>query len=111
MQTSPLEDLGPQLEPLAEEQADSHLLDEETRHLLDEGVKQLTPQRRMVFTLKRKKNLSNKEIARHLNLSVKTVENHMTATITFLRNYVNLKTNLIVILIGSFKILFPGQLS
>lgn len=89
-------------EPFSEEQPDTHLIDAEYQRILNKAVEQLTPQRRLIFTLKRKRNLSNKEIAQHLNLSVKTVENHMTAAITFLRDYVTLKASLIITLFVFF---------
>ena len=97
---SPLEDLSQ--EPVSEEQPDTHLVNQEYQFILNKGIEQLTPQRRLVFMLKRKKNLSNKEIAENLNLSVKTVENHMTAAISFLRDYVNAQVSLVTILIVLF---------
>jgi RNA polymerase sigma-70 factor (family 1) len=46
-----------------------------------DGLQQLSPQRRLVFTMSREENLSHAEIARDLDLSVNTVKNHMKAAL------------------------------
>lgn len=52
-----------------------------------EKAKNLSPQCRNVFNLKREE-LTNKEIANHLDISVKTVEAHYTKAINFLKKNV-----------------------
>lgn len=81
-------------EPMFNEQADSQLIDRELQQALQDGVGQLSPQRRVIYKMKREQDLSHKEIAMQLNLSTKTVENHLSAATNFLKNYVKKNTDL-----------------
>lgn len=76
--------------------ADFQLIDRELQQAFNEGVRQLSPQRRLIFEMKREHDLSYKEIAERLTLSPKTVENHMTAAIAFLKKYLRKKTDLAI---------------
>ena len=87
---NPLEDAYQ--EALSTEEADTRLIDEEYEYILNRGIEQLTPQRQLIFKLKREKNLSHAEIAQQLSISPKTIESHMTAAISFLRTYINQQT-------------------
>jgi RNA polymerase sigma-70 factor (family 1) len=53
-------------------------------------VNQLPDQRRVIFLLSRKDNLSNKEIAKKLNLSVQTVKNQISSAIKAIRNSIKI---------------------
>jgi RNA polymerase sigma-70 factor (family 1) len=57
----------------------------EINRLIAESVEKLSPQRRIVFQLSRKDQLSTKEIAQQLKLSEKTVKNTLTAALSEVR--------------------------
>lgn len=57
----------------------------ELEELLKEEIEKLPEQCRKVFTLRRKDNLSNKEIALQLRISENTVEQHMRKALRLLR--------------------------
>ena len=69
--------------------ADYEMATKELDNSYDQQVNALSPQRKKVFELSRKENMTYPEIAGQLNLSVKTVENHISAALAFLRE--NLK--------------------
>ena len=54
-------------------------------HIIDQAISELPFQCRTIIELRRKQNLSNREIATQLNLSVKTVENQINIAIKKLR--------------------------
>lgn len=104
LQLTTLEDLHHEV--LSGHQADTNLIDRELQQALKDGVEYLSPQRRLIFEMKREQDLSHKEIAEHLDLSTKTVENHMTAAISSLKTYLKKRTHLsipAVLLILLFK--------
>lgn len=55
------------------------------KNILSELIEKLPPNRRRIFLLSRKENLSNKEIAFRLQLSEKTVETQIRRSLIFLR--------------------------
>lgn len=71
----------------------------EIERILESEIEKLPSQCRTVFTLSRKEQLSNKEIASSLNISENTVEQHMRKALRVLRGSVlpYLKIVLIVI--------------
>ncbi|WP_157986494.1 RNA polymerase sigma factor [Chitinophaga alhagiae] len=71
--------------------ADHRLLDGESRDILQQAILQLSPQRRLIFTLSREKGLTHEQIARQLNLSRNTVRNSMAEALKSIRHY--LKSN------------------
>lgn len=71
--------------------ADHRLLDGESRDILQQAILQLSPQRRLIFTLSREKGLTHEQIARQLNLSRNTVRNSMAEALKSIRQY--LKSN------------------
>ncbi len=71
--------------------ADHRLLDGESRGILQQAILQLSPQRRLIFTLSREKGLTHEQIARQLNLSRNTVRNSMAEALKSIRQY--LKSN------------------
>jgi RNA polymerase sigma-70 factor (ECF subfamily) len=54
--------------------------------MIDLAVSVMPEQRRSVFTLSRKYNMSHKEIAEKLGISVKTVEYHISKALSSLRD-------------------------
>lgn len=75
----------------SEAPADVRLYDVELKQILQKAAMQLSPQRRLVFTLSREENLTHDQIAKKLNLSRNTVKNHMVEAIKSIKNY--LKAN------------------
>lgn len=71
--------------------ADLHLHDLELKEILRNAARQLSPQRRLVFTLSREEGLTHDQIAQKLNLSRNTVKNHMIEAIKSIKSY--LKAN------------------
>ncbi len=56
-------------------------------HHLEKLIDKLPPQRKRIFLMSRKDNLSYEEISTKLNLSVRTVENHIFRTLKYLRKH------------------------
>ncbi|MGN6510834.1 MAG: RNA polymerase sigma-70 factor [Chitinophaga sp.] len=71
--------------------ADHRLLDGESKTILQQAILQLSPQRRLIFTLSREKGLTHDQIARQLNLSRHTVRNSMAEALKSIRHH--LKNN------------------
>lgn len=67
--------------------ADQLLLDNESQHILHQAIQQLSPQRRLIFTLSREEGLTHDQIARQLNLSRNTVRNSMAEALKTIRHY------------------------
>lgn len=67
--------------------ADHLLLDNESRNILHQAIQQLSPQRRLIFTLSREEGLTHDQIARQLNLSRNTVRNSMAEALKTIRHY------------------------
>ncbi len=59
--------------------ADELLIDAETRQLLIEAIRQLPPQRRLIYQLSREEGLTHEQIAQALNLSRNTVKNSIVS--------------------------------
>lgn len=70
-----------------ENAAEQILEEKEYQQFLQEALTQLSPQRRLVFTLSREKGLTHDEIARELQLSRQTVKNHMTEALKSIREF------------------------
>lgn len=66
-----------------EEQITTH----DYEDMVEEALKQLSPQRSLVFRLSRYQGLKAEEIAQQLQLSCNTVKNHLTAALRFIRSY------------------------
>ena len=65
------------------------LKNKELGHLLNKAFTRLPEKCRIIFTMKKVGELTNKEIARNLNISVKTVENQMTIAFRRLIEYIS----------------------
>lgn len=70
-----------------EPQADEHLLTEEAIRILHDAISQLSPQRKLIFTLSRDAGLSHEQIARHLHLSPNTVKKTLSNALHSIRSY------------------------
>lgn len=81
-----------------EKEADHKILEQESREIIDQAIQQLSPQRRMVFTLSRMHGLTYDEIAQKLQLSRNTVRNTMAETLYSLRSFLH-KNNVSALLI------------
>lgn len=57
----------------------------ETRELVSQLIRQLSPQKKLIYNLTREEGLSHDEIALQLNISKNTVKNHLVETLKFLR--------------------------
>lgn len=80
---------------------DQQLLYRETEHLVQEAVAQLPPQQKLIYSLSRKDGLNQDEIANRLNISKNTVKSHMSKALQFIRNYLQMHTE-----VGAFAILY-----
>jgi RNA polymerase sigma-70 factor (ECF subfamily) len=56
--------------------------------LIDMAVEKMPEQRKRIFIMSRKEELSNEEIAKQLKISKRTVENHLTQALRDLRKIV-----------------------
>ena len=65
------------------------LKNKELGHMLNKAFAQLPEKCRIIFTMKKVGELTNKEIADKLNISVKTVENQMTIAFRKLIGYIS----------------------
>lgn len=85
-----------QQEPISDEQADTRTVSRELQKALQDGLEQLSPQRRLVFELRKEQELSHQEIALRLNISPKTVENHLAAAVSSLKAHLEKHTDLAI---------------
>lgn len=85
-------------EILTHNQHDSLLL-KEIDHEIQVVINTLPPQRKKVFIMSRKLNMSNKEIASRLDISEKTVEKHITKALSDIKEHL-LRMDLMPIVIG-----------
>jgi RNA polymerase sigma-19 factor, ECF subfamily len=70
-------------------EADYDLLENEYREILNHAIGQLSPQKRLIFSLSRKNGLSHDEIARQLNLSRNTVRNTIAGSLRSIRQFLH----------------------
>ncbi len=69
------------------ESADQHLVDAEYQHIIQRAIQQLSPQRKLVFTLSREQGMTHEQIARQLNLSSQTVKRTMSDALESIRGF------------------------
>jgi RNA polymerase sigma-70 factor (ECF subfamily) len=84
---------------LQEDPADILIRDQLAR-LHQEAIRQLPPQKRIIYTLSRDEELTYEEIAQKLHLSRNTVRNHMTDAIRSVRGYITGHTDLACLIIA-----------
>lgn len=65
------------------------LLEGELRETLTEAIEQLSPQRKLVFTLSREEGLTHEQIATRLNLSTGTVKRTMSNALSSIRKFLS----------------------
>jgi RNA polymerase sigma-70 factor (ECF subfamily) len=87
-----------QIETCQEQEADHKLLDSEYQSILKKALDQLSPQRRIIFTLSRMEGLTNEEIAQQLQLSRNTVRNTLHESLQSIREYLR-QNNLLSMII------------
>jgi RNA polymerase sigma-70 factor (ECF subfamily) len=87
-----------QIETCQEQEADHKLLDSEYQSILKKALDQLSPQRRIIFTLSRMEGLTNEEIAKQLQLSRNTVRNTLHESLQSIREYLR-QNNLLSMII------------
>lgn len=97
----PLENMEPSAEPLSHS-ADYAIIDAEVQTLYQDKLAELSPQRRLVYTMSRELEMSHAEIAAETNLSVNTVKNHIKAALHYFRENLKAYTEATFILLLSF---------
>lgn len=80
---------------------DQQLLCRETENLLQQAIAQLPQQQKLIYTLSRKEGLNQDEIAHELHISKNTVKSHMSKALQFIRNYLQMHSE-----VGAFTILY-----
>lgn len=80
---------------------DQQLLFREAEHLVHQAIAQLPPQQQLIYSLSRKEGLNQEEIAHQLNISKNTVKSHMNKALQFIRNYLQMHTEM-----GAFTLLY-----
>lgn len=76
-----------EMEASREQEADHKLLDSEYQHLIHQAIDQLSPQRKMVFSMSRVEGLTHDEIAQRLQLSRNTVRNTIAESLKSIRQF------------------------
>lgn len=89
-----------EMESTREQEADHKLLDSEYQHLVTQAIDQLSPQRKMVFTMSRVEGLTHDEIAQRLQLSRNTVRNTIAESLKSIRQFLQLHDLSGVVLLG-----------
>ena len=74
----------------------------ETRELVGQLVRQLPPQKKLIYQLTREEGLSHGEIAQQLHISKNTVKNHLVETLKFLRENLQRSQGVSLLLINIF---------
>ena len=85
----------------AAEQADSRVICTEIKTTIRQAVKQLSPQRQLVYQMSREDNLTHDQIASRLNLSRNTIKNHIVESVRFIRGYLHNHEELIIMIVVS----------
>lgn len=76
-----------EMESTRGQEADYKLLDSEYQHLVTQAIDQLSPQRKMIFTMSRIEGLTHDEIAARLQLSRNTVRNTIAESLKSIRQF------------------------
>lgn len=76
-----------QTKPTEENIIESDLIYTEYQKILKEAIETLPPQRRKIFNMSRKENMTHKEIAVELHISVNTVQEHISESLRFIKDY------------------------
>jgi RNA polymerase sigma-70 factor (family 1) len=84
--------------PVAAPSSEGELEARDFARLLREAVDRLPPQQQRVYLLSRREGLKQEEIAAELQLSVRTVKNHMSAALRSVRDYVDTRIDVAVLI-------------
>uniref|UniRef100_A0AB33IXJ2 RNA polymerase sigma-70 factor n=1 Tax=Prevotella sp. GTC17254 TaxID=3236794 RepID=A0AB33IXJ2_9BACT len=76
--------------PTLTDNVEEQIFANQLQELIDATLLQMTPQRRKIFIMSRKKNLSNSDIAEQLGINKRTVENHLSAALSEIRKVIKL---------------------
>jgi RNA polymerase sigma-70 factor (family 1) len=82
--------------------ADYGIIDAEVQSLYQDKLAELSPQRRLVYTMSRELEMTHVEIAAETNLSVNTVKNHIKAALNYFRENLKAYTEATIILLLLF---------
>lgn len=85
----------------ADDATDSKLICEEYENSIRDAIRQLSPQRQLVFQLSREQHLSHDQIASYLNLSKNTIKNHIVESLRFIKRHLGNHTEMIIIFLFS----------
>lgn len=91
--------LWEQIQAASTDSADTPLLIKEYETRVREAINALSPQRRMVYTLRHEQQLSHAEIAARLNVSRSTVNNHLVEAQKFVHNYMAQNVDLVALVL------------
>jgi RNA polymerase sigma-70 factor (family 1) len=86
----------------ASESTPDRTLERELAKIYHHALQQLTPQQRLVFSLRNDRNLSYQQIAVHLSLSRNTVRNHLSIATHSIRKYVEQNADLGFLVIAMY---------
>ncbi|WP_288206469.1 RNA polymerase sigma-70 factor [uncultured Parabacteroides sp.] len=89
-----------QTKPTEENIIESDLIYTEYQNILKEAIEALPPQKKKIFNMSRKENMTHKEIAAELHISVNTVQEHISGSLHFIKKHFSKHTDL------SFSMLF-----
>lgn len=91
-----------EIQAAASQQADSRVICTEIETTIRQAVRQLSPQRQLVYQMSREDNLTHDQIASRLNLSRNTIKNHIVESVRFIRGYLHNHEELIGIILIPF---------
>ena len=88
----------------AKNQTEEMMLSAEYEQLLTNAMELMPPRRKLIFRMSRVEGMSHAEIATALHLSRGTIKNHMILALKFLRRYVQLNSDitLLIFLVWEF---------
>jgi RNA polymerase sigma-70 factor (ECF subfamily) len=71
--------------------ADAKIINDEMSAIITEAIEQLSPQRKLMFTMSREQGLSHDEIALRLGLTKQTVKNTISDSLSSIRDFLKKK--------------------
>lgn len=79
--------LWEQMQPHSAEDPDARLMIREFEEMLSRAIQLLSPQRKKVYEMSRKQEMTHDQIAAELQISKATVNNHIVEAQRFIKNY------------------------
>ncbi|MBK5720900.1 RNA polymerase sigma-70 factor [Dysgonomonas sp. Marseille-P4677] len=89
---------------IKEEGVEAELIFSEYQQIFIDAIDKLPHQRKKIFNMSRKENLSHKEIAEQLGISVHTVQEHISESLRFIKTYFNQHSDLVLGILVLFLI-------